>query len=123
VRLGIVVAAIGLLVIAAGLGIGIFAAALSVFGLGYGLCWAMLSVGTQAAVPQEQAGAASGISLSIVIGMAGLAVAVVASLIEVVAGGGTGEGSAIEQILRVIAIGSVVVAIPLAFAGGKKPAR
>jgi EmrB/QacA subfamily drug resistance transporter len=120
---GIIVGAIGLLVIAAGLGIGIFAAALAVFGLGYGLCWAMLSVGTQAAVPQEQAGAASGISLSIVIGMAGLAVALVASLIEVVAGGGTGEGTAIEEILRVIAIGSVVVAIPLAFAGGKKPAR
>jgi EmrB/QacA subfamily drug resistance transporter len=119
----IVIGAIGLLVIAAGLGIGIFAAALSVFGLGYGLCWAMLSVGTQAAVPQEQAGAASGISLSIVIGMAGLGVAVVASLIEVVAGGGTGEGSAIEQILRVIAIGSVIAAIPLAFLGGKKPAR
>jgi Na+/melibiose symporter-like transporter len=118
--LAIVVGAAGLLVIAAGLGIGIFAAALSVFGLGYGLCWAMLSVGTQAVVKQEHAGEASGISLSIVIGMAGLAVAVVASLIEVVTSGGTGEGIAIEQILRVIAVGSVVVAIPLAFAGGRR---
>ena len=116
----IVVGAAGLVVIAAGLGIGIFALALSVFGLGYGLCWAMLSVGTQTVVSPDQAGEASGISLSIVIGMAGLAVALVASLIEVVAGGGTGEGSAIEQILRVIAIGSVVVAIPLALAGGGK---
>jgi EmrB/QacA subfamily drug resistance transporter len=118
--LAIVVGAAGLLVIAAGLGIGIFAAALSVFGLGYGLCWAMLSVGTQAVVKQEHAGEASGISLSIVIGMAGLAVAVVASLIEVVTSGGTGEGIAIEQILRMIAVGSVVVAIPLAFAGGRR---
>jgi EmrB/QacA subfamily drug resistance transporter len=116
------VGAVGLIVIAAGLGIGIFAVALSVFGLGYGLCWAMLSVGTQTVVPQDQAGEASGISLSIVIGMAGLAVAVVASLIEVVAGGGTGEGVAIEQILRVIAIGSVAVAIPLALLGGRGPA-
>ncbi len=118
----IVVGAIGLIVIAAGLGIGIIAAALTVFGLGYGLCWAMLSVGTQTVVPQDQAGEASGISLSIVIGMAGLAVAVVASLIEIIAGGGTGEGSAIEQILRVIAIGSVAVAIPLALLGGRGPA-
>ena len=55
--------------------------------------------------------------------MAGLGVAVVASLIEVVAGGGTGEGAAIAQILRVLAIGSVAVAIPLAFAGRSKPAR
>lgn len=113
----IAIGAVGLLVIAAGLGIGIYAAALSVFGLGYGLCWAMLSVGTQTVVPPDRAGEASGVSLSIVIGMAGLAVAVVASLIEVVAGGGIGEGTAIEQILRVIAIGSVVVAIPLALAG------
>jgi EmrB/QacA subfamily drug resistance transporter len=113
------VGAIGLLAIAAGLGIGLYAVALSVFGLGYGLCWAMLSVGTQTVVPQDRAGEASGVSLSIVIGMAGLAVAVVASLIEVVAGGGTGEGAAIEQILRVVAIGSVVIAIPLALAGGR----
>ena len=119
----IVVGATGLLVIAAGLGVGIIAAALTVFGIGYGLCWAMLSVGTQAAVRQEQAGEASGVSLSIVIGMAGLGVAVVASLIEIVSGSGTGEGQAIEQILRVIAIGSVIAAIPLAIAGSAKPAR
>jgi EmrB/QacA subfamily drug resistance transporter len=114
------IGAIGLLVIAAGLGIGLYAVALSVFGLGYGLCWAMLSVGTQTVVPQDRAGEASGVSLSIVIGMAGLAVAVVASLIEIVAAGGTGEGSAIEQILRVIAIGSVVIAVPLALVGGRR---
>jgi hypothetical protein len=107
----------------AGLAIGILAAGLVVFGLGYGLCWAMLSVGTQTVVAVDRAGEASGVSLSIVIGMAGLGVAVVASLIEVVAGGGTGEGAAIEQILRVLAIGSVAVAIPLAFAGRSKPAR
>jgi EmrB/QacA subfamily drug resistance transporter len=118
----IVVGALGLLVIAAGLGVGIIAAALVVFGLGYGLCWAMLSVGTQSVVAADRAGEASGVSLSIVIGMAGLGVALVASLIEVVAGGGTGEGTAIEQILRVIAIGSVVIAVPLAFIGGRKPA-
>jgi EmrB/QacA subfamily drug resistance transporter len=119
----IVVGALGLLVIAAGLGIGIIAAALVVFGLGYGLCWAMLSVGTQSVVPTDRAGEASGVSLSIVIGMAGLGVAVVASLIEVVAAGGTGEGTAIEQILRVIAIGSVIAAIPLALAGSAKSSR
>jgi hypothetical protein len=48
---------------------------------------------------------------------------VVASLIEIISGGGTGEGEAIEQILRVIAIGSVMAAIPLAIAGSAKPAR
>jgi EmrB/QacA subfamily drug resistance transporter len=111
------VGAIGLVVIAAGLGIGIYIAALMVFGIGYGLCWAMLSVGTQAVVAPEHAGEASGVSLAIVIGMAGLAVAVVASLIEVIAQGGVSEGAAIERILRVIAISSVVLAIPLALIG------
>jgi EmrB/QacA subfamily drug resistance transporter len=119
----IVVGALGLFVIAAGLGIGIIAAALVVFGLGYGLCWAMLSVGTQSVVPTDRAGEASGVSLSIVIGMAGLGVAVVASLIEVISSGGTSEGTAIEEILRAIAIGSVVIAIPLAFAGRAKSSR
>jgi Na+/melibiose symporter-like transporter len=119
----IVIGAVGLLVIAAGLGVGIIAAALVVFGLGYGLCWAMLSVGTQSVVETDRAGEASGVSLSIVIGMAGLGVAVVASLIEVLSGGGTGEGTAIEQILRVLAIGSVAVAVPLALLGRAKAAR
>jgi EmrB/QacA subfamily drug resistance transporter len=118
----IVIGALGLLVIAAGLGVGIIVAALVVFGLGYGLCWAMLSVGTQSVVAADRAGEASGVSLSIVIGMAGLGVALVASLIEVISGGGTSEGAAIEQILRVIAVGSVVIAVPLAFIGGRKPA-
>jgi EmrB/QacA subfamily drug resistance transporter len=115
----IVVGALGLLVIAAGLGVGIIVAALVVFGLGYGLCWAMLSVGTQSVVAADRAGEASGVSLSIVIGMAGLGVALVASLIEVISGGGTSEGEAIEQILRVIAVGSVAIAIPFAFLGGR----
>ena len=115
--LSICVGAAGLLVIAAGLGIGIIIAALMVFGIGYGLCWSMLSVGTQAVVSQERAGEASGVSLAIVIGMAGLGVAVVASLIEVIATGGTSEGTAIEEILRVIAIASVVLAFPLALIG------
>jgi EmrB/QacA subfamily drug resistance transporter len=117
----ICVGAIGLLVIAAGPDTWIIGLALTVFGIGYGLCWAMLSVGTQAVVPADRAGEASGVSLSIVIGMAGLAVAVVASLIEVVAGGGTSEGEAIERILRVIAIASVFLALPLAWLGGGRP--
>jgi Na+/melibiose symporter-like transporter len=119
----ICVGAVGLLVIAAGPATAIIGAALTVFGIGYGLCWAMLSVGTQAVVRKDQAGEASGVSLSIVIGMAGLAVALVASLIEVVASGGTSEGEAIERILRVIAIGSVVLALPLAWLGSRGATR
>jgi EmrB/QacA subfamily drug resistance transporter len=116
------VGAVGLLTIAAGLGIGLYAVALMVFGIGYGLCWAMLSVGTQAVVSETQAGEASGVTLAIVIGAAGLCVALVASLIESISAGGTGEGTAIEDILRVIAIASVILAVPLMLLGRRRPA-
>jgi EmrB/QacA subfamily drug resistance transporter len=115
------VGAVGLLTIAAGLGIGLYAIALMVFGIGYGLCWALLSVGTQAVVSETQAGEASGVTLAIVIGAAGLCVALVASLIESISAGGTGEGTAIEDILRVIAIASVVLAVPLMLLGRRRP--
>lgn len=116
----IAVGAAGLLAVAAGLGIGIYAAALVVFGLGYGLCWAMLSIGTQSVVPTEQAGAASGVSLAVVIGMAGLCVAIAAALIEALTAATRPEGEAIEEILRVLAIASVPLAIAFAALSGRR---
>jgi EmrB/QacA subfamily drug resistance transporter len=118
----IAIGAIGLLVVAAGLGIGIYAAALTVFGLGYGLCWAMLSVGTQSVVAPEQAGAASGVSLAIVIGAAGLCVAIAAALIEALTTASRPEGEVIEDLMRTLAIASVPIAAALALIGGKRKA-
>jgi MFS family permease len=118
--LSIACGALGLVIVAAGVGIGLYAAALVVFGLGYGLCWAMLSVGTQAVVPTEQAGAASGVSLAIVIGVAGLCVALAAALIETLTGAARSEGESIELILRALAIGSVPIAIVLAALGARR---
>ena len=114
--------AIGLLTVAAGLGIGIYAVALAVFGLGYGLCWALLSVGTQSVVPTEQAGAASGVSLAIVIGLAGLGVTVASALIESLTSATTSEGAVIEDLLRVLAIASVPIAIVFAALGQRRRA-
>ncbi len=114
--------AIGLLTVAAGLGIGLYALALTVFGLGYGLCWALLSVGTQSVVPTEQAGAASGVSLAIVIGLAGLGVTVASALIESLTTATSSEGDVIEDLLRVLAIASVPIAFALAALGAKRKA-
>jgi EmrB/QacA subfamily drug resistance transporter len=111
------IGAIGLLAVASGIGIGLYALALAVFGIGYGLCWALVSVGTQTVVPEGEVGEASGVSLAIVIGTAGLCVAIVASLIESLSTGGVAEGAAIEDILRVLAIASAIVAVPLAALG------
>jgi hypothetical protein len=64
-------------------------------------------------VPTEQAGEASGVTLTVVIGIAGLCVALAAALIEVLVAGGTSQGDAIQGILRVIAIASAVVGVAL----------
>ena len=98
---------------------------LLVFGLGYGLCWSLASVGTQTVVPTEKAGAASGVTLAIVIGVAGLSVAIVTAIIEGLVASGTDQGAAIEDVWRVAAIGSAVLGVALGALGSvaRPPAR
>jgi EmrB/QacA subfamily drug resistance transporter len=103
------VGALGLLLVATDPGLGLYLLGLGVFGFGYGLGWAIVSVGTQQVVPTEQAGAASGVTLALVIGLGGLGVAVTAALIEALGASGTAEGKAIEQILIVVAISSAAL--------------
>ncbi|HYU61087.1 MAG TPA: MFS transporter [Solirubrobacterales bacterium] len=119
----IVLGAAGLVIVSTGPAIGVYAAGLLAFGFGYGLGWALTSVGTQTVVPIEEAGEASGVTLAIVVGMAGLGVAVAAALIETLTGGGTTEGEAIEGLLRWVAIGSGVAAAALAFVRGSAAVR
>jgi EmrB/QacA subfamily drug resistance transporter len=103
----------GLIVVALDPSLGIYMAALVVFGFGYGLTWSIVSVGTQAVVPVEQAGEASGITLAMVIGLAGLAVAIAAAVIEALVAGGTSEASAIKAILITVACASVLIGVAL----------
>jgi len=117
----IVVGAAGLIALAADASLGVYLPALAVFGFGYGLCWSLSSIGTQTVVPTQQAGEASGVTLAIVVGIAGLCVALVAALIEVLVAGGTGEGDAIQTILRTMAIASAVVGLILVVA--RRPSR
>jgi hypothetical protein len=53
------------------------------------------------------------VTLAMVIGVAGLAVVVGATLIESISAAATSEGTAIEEILRGVAIGSAVLALVL----------
>jgi MFS family permease len=115
--------AAGLLVVAAGPGLAVYVLGLLVFGTGYGLSWALTSVGTQTVVPTEKAGEASGVTLAIVVGMAGLCVAVAAALIETSTGGGTTQGEAIKEQLRYLAIGSGIAAIALGLVRGAEAPR
>jgi hypothetical protein len=59
------------------------------------------------------AGAASGVTLAVVIGLGGLAVATTATLIEALAASGTPEGQTIERILLGVAVGSAALGVAL----------
>jgi EmrB/QacA subfamily drug resistance transporter len=115
------VGAAALLVISFDTGYAVYIPALLVFGLGYGLCWSLASVGTQTVVPTEKAGAASGVTLAVVIGVAGLSVAIVTAIIDGLVAGGTSQGDAIESIWRVSAIASAVLGVALGLAGRLSP--
>ncbi len=104
----------GLLWMSFDLGYGLLVPALLLFGLGFGLTWALTSVGTQTVVSTEQAGAASGVTLAVVLGIAGISVAATAAVIDGLVAGGTSEGEAIEMIWRYVAIGAAAVAVALA---------
>ncbi len=119
---GIVVGAAGLAVIAAEAGLPVYVPALAVFGLGYGLCWALSSIGTQSVVAAAKAGQASGVTLAFVVGVAGLGVAVVAALVEELTAHG-GEADAIQTVLFAVAAVSGVAALALLAAARRMPLR
>jgi hypothetical protein len=64
-------------------------------------------------VPTAKAGEASGVTLAIVIGIAGLGVATAATLIEAISSSGAPKGGAIESILLAVAVGSAALAAVL----------
>jgi MFS family permease len=119
----IVAGAVGLFALSMDAALGVYLPALAIFGMGYGLCWSLASIGTQTVVSPDRAGEASGVMLAIVVGVAGLGVALGAALIEILSGGGTGEGNAIEEILRVLAVASAAFGIGLALLRSRAPRR
>ncbi|MFR9673103.1 MFS transporter [Streptomyces sp. TR06-5] len=110
--LATLVGAVGLFLVSLGSGFATYLPGLALTGFGYGIGWSMGSVGTQTVVPSERAGQASGVTLALVIGIAGICVAAGATLIEV---GATehGLGGSIERLLRWVAIGSAVASAAL----------
>lgn len=86
-----------------------------VTGLGVGLNYALTNQGVLAAVPPQQAGAASGFMLTAIIMTAALATTVGATALEeLVSGPGPAAlGDAADTVLRATAIVSVAAALPL----------
>lgn len=103
------VGALGLLVVAFGGQIGPYLLGLAVAGFGYRTGFTLTNLGTQAMVPAERAGEASGVTLAILFAASGVAVAAAGTLIE--------QGDLSTGIMRVLlatAIGSAVATIVLA---------
>lgn len=107
--LAVLVGGVGLTVQSAGTAWALFVPGFAVMGLGYGIGWSYASVGTQTVVPRTRAGAASGVTLTIVIAGAGIALVGATSAIDAISGGVEPTGTAIRDVLRVVAGASLVV--------------
>ena len=105
--------AVGLLILSGAHAWALFVPAFAVFGAGLGFGWSYVSVATQAVVRPERAGEASGVTLTIVVAVAGLCVATAATVLELLEAGGATAGEANEQLLRWTAIGALAVSVAL----------
>jgi MFS family permease len=88
-----------------------------VAGFGLGLVWAFTSVATQAVVRPEQAGEASGVVLTVVVTLGGVAIAIASSIIESSSGGTSGLESTLEGILVGAGVLALSAAAVVAFLG------
>ena len=91
-----------------------------VTGVGLGLAWALTQVATQAVVPAEYAGAASGITLTSFVMLGAVGVAIAAAMCELVAGSpeaAASDAHAIDVILLAGAVLAFVGAIGLMMFG------
>jgi EmrB/QacA subfamily drug resistance transporter len=85
--------------------------AVSVFaGFGFGMTWAFTSVSTQAIVPPEKAGAASGIVLTIAVTVGGIAIALASSIVE---SNAHAAGGGYHDVLRGVLVGAGALALAM----------
>jgi MFS family permease len=105
-----VVSGVGVLALSLAHGWPVYVPCLALAGLGFGLGWTFASVGTQTVVSPERAGEASGVLLTILVSAGGIAIAIAATVIQMLERSGTSAGTAINGTLQVAGIGIIVVA-------------
>lgn len=98
-----VVAAVALATLACAGGWVLYVIALSACGLTLGLVYAFTTVATQAVVRPERAGEAAGVTLTSLITLGGVGVAVAGTALEVLQRRGWSEGAAIDAVLATCA--------------------
>jgi MFS family permease len=100
----------------------VFLPAFACVGLGLGLGWAYASVGTQVVVPPAQAGVASGVTLTALVAIGGVAVAVGATAIDQLAGAtAVHTVGPINDVLRVCGVACLVTAVLVPVVGRTRP--
>ena len=96
-----------------------------VTGIGLGLGWALASVATQAVVPPSLVGAASGVTLTSLVMLGAVGVAIGAAVLELIAGSpeaASSDAAAINDVLRAGAALAIVGAVCLlAFGRNRTP--
>jgi EmrB/QacA subfamily drug resistance transporter len=90
----------------------VYLPAFAVVGIGLGLGWAYASVGTQVVVAPEQAGVASGVTLTALVAVGGVAVAIGATAIDQLAGSAAvSTVGPINDVFRVSGVACLVAAV------------
>jgi EmrB/QacA subfamily drug resistance transporter len=118
-----VAAALSLAVLAASSNWAVYLPALTACGFTLGLVFAFTTVATQAVVRPERAGEAAGITLTALVTLGGVGVAVSGTVLEMLQRTGSSTGGAIDLILAVLAVlllpaGVVVLLIARSRQGG-----
>jgi EmrB/QacA subfamily drug resistance transporter len=101
--IGCTLAAVSLAVLAAADNFVLYLAALTACGFTMGFVYAFTTVATQAVVAPERAGEAAGVTLTSLVTLAGVGVAVASSVLEVLQHHGLSTGEGIKAILGAIA--------------------
>ena len=81
---------------------------LGITGFALGLGWTLPSIGTQTVVDPARAGEAAGVNLTVMVTIAGIAVAVAGTLIELGSAGTADIIGATKGVLRLVSVLSVV---------------
>ncbi|MFI1153360.1 MFS transporter [Streptomyces sp. NPDC020817] len=113
---GMLLSGVGLLVLTWTDPLALYTAVFAVVGLGIGLGWALTNVATQSYVPSGRLAAASGLVLTSLVLLGAMAVAVAATVLEVLSGSeqaAASDAAAIETVLRGAALLSLLGAAGL----------
>jgi EmrB/QacA subfamily drug resistance transporter len=118
--IGCVAAALSLAALATVGGWVTYVIALTACGFTLGLVYAFTTVATQAVVRPERAGEAAGVTLTALVTLAGVGVAVSGTMLEVLRQSGSSPGSGINAILGALAASLFAAGVAVSFISGSR---